>query len=257
MASKNITTYQAPKPAKQVQYKPPAYNEKKYRAGVDTSYYDKAINTYTTEANKQRATQIGEAGQARDTALRQAYVQKVQNQNALNENLAVSGVRGGATESSNLRLQNNYGTAVNSAHTDYSNAVNQINQATDKNIADYRADMESRKEEYAQNVAQARWQAARDDARATWQANIDRQNALWQAAREDSLNQYNAANEYWNNYYLDYYSGYSMEGLDAQLKKARTALANEKNPLVRQRLQQEIRGIQNRRGVLANANAAK
>lgn len=216
MASPNLST--------------PAYNEKKYRKGINTSYYTNAINNYTAQAEKQRATQLGEAKKTQDNALKQAYITRVQNQNKLNESLATSGIRGGATETSNLRLQNAYGTAVGQANTDYSNSVNSINQAIDQNIADYRSDMESRAEEYRQNLAQARWQAA----------------------REDALNKYNAQNEYWNNYYLDFYSGASKKALNSALKKAQKQAKNAKTAAQKRKFQQKIRGIKNRRGVIAN-----
>lgn len=216
MASPNLST--------------PAYNEKKYRKGIDTSYYTKAINNYTTQAEKQRATQLGEAKKAQDSALKQAYITRVQNQNKLNESLATAGIRGGATETSNLRLQNAYGTAVGAANTDYSNSVNAINQAIDQNIADYRSDMESRAEEYRQNLAQAKWQAA----------------------RENALNKYNAQNEYWNNYYLDKYSGYSAKALKKAEKDIKKKANKAKTAAAKRRWQQALRGIGNRKGVLAN-----
>lgn len=213
-----------------VTYSAPAYDEKKYRAGINTSYYDNAIKNYTAQAEKQRSSQIAEAKKTQDTALKQAYLTRVQNERNLNNSLATQGIRGGATETANLRLANQYGTAVSSANSDYSNSVNTINQNIDQNIADYRSDMQSRAEEYRQNLAQARWQAA----------------------REDSLNQYNAQNEYWNNYYLDFYSGASKKTLDKALKTAKKNLKKAKTSAQKLRIQQQIRGIQNRRGVLAN-----
>ena len=211
-------------------YKAPKYDDKKYSQGINTSYYQNAIDKYTEQANKQRAFQIGEAQKQQQGALKNAYLQRAQNQRTLANNMAAQGIRGGATESSNIRLANQYGQAVQAANTDYSNSVNSINQNIDQNIFDYTSDMQSRAEEYRQNLAQARWQAQ----------------------REDSLNEYNASNEYWNNYYLDYYSGYGKKQLDKALKKAKGKLKKAKTQAQRIRIQQEIRGIQNRRGVLKN-----
>lgn len=213
-----------------VTYTAPAYDEKKYRQGIDTSFYNNAIKNYTAEAEKQRTTQLGEAKKNQESALKQAYIQRAQNQRQLSNSLATQGIRGGATETANLRLQNQYGTAVNSANTDYSNSVNAINQAVDKNIFDYRNDMDSRAEEYRQNLSQARWQAA----------------------REDSLNEYNSINEYWNNYYLDRYSGSSKKSLKKQEKKIKANLKKAKTQAEKIRWQQALRAIGNRRGVIAN-----
>jgi hypothetical protein len=212
-------------------YAAPGYDEKKYRKGIDTSFYNNAITNYTQQAEKQRATQLGEAQKTQQSALKQAYINRVQNQNKLNDSLTRSGIRGGATETSNLNIMNQYGNARAAANADYSNSVNQINQNVDQNIMDYTNDMNSRAEEYRQNTSQARWQAD----------------------REDSLNQYNSAVEYWNNYYLDYYSGSSKKDLKKALKKAEANLKKAKTQAEKIRITQQIRGIQNRRGVIANS----
>lgn len=223
------------KATKKPTYVAPNFDEKKYSKGVDTSFYKNAITKYTQQAEKNRATQLGEAQKTQESALKQAYIQKAQNQMALNDNLVRSGIRGGATETANLRLANIYGQARAAANTDYSNSVNSINRSIDQNIFDYTSDMQSRAEEYRQNVAQAKWQAD----------------------REDSLNEYNASNEYWNNYYLDYYSGYDKKTIDKALKKAQKELKKAKTPAQKLRIQQRIRGIQNRRGVITSQADAK
>jgi hypothetical protein len=213
-----------------ITYVAPQYDEKKYRQGIDTSFYNNAINNYKAQAEQQRATQLGEAQKTQQSALKQAYINRLQNQQKLNQNLAQAGIRGGATETANLNLANQYGQARAAANSDYTNSVNQINQSTDRNIFDYRMDMDSRAEEYRQNQA----------------------NARWQADREDSLNQYNAAQEYWNNYYLDYYSGASKKTVQKALKTAQAEYKKAKTDAERSRILQQIRGIQNRLGVIAN-----
>lgn len=109
------------------------------------------MDRFTQQANANRATQIAGAQRQQESALRQAYVTRAQNQMALNNNLAMSGIRGGATETSNLRLAGQYGQAVQAANADYANSVNSINQNIDQSIFDYDADMTSRAEEYRQN----------------------------------------------------------------------------------------------------------
>lgn len=211
-------------------YKAPDYDENKYRQGIDTSFYQNAVNQYTKDAEMNRARQLGEAQKTQQAQLKQAYINRVQNQNQLNNNMAMAGIRGGATESSNIKLANIYGQARAAANTDYANSVNTINQNIDDNIRDYRMDMESRAEEYRQNQA----------------------NARWQAEREDSLNEWNSAVEYWNNYYLDRYSGYSKKQAQKELKRAKKLLKNAKNQTQRIRYEQMVRGLSNRLGVIAN-----
>lgn len=211
-----------------ITYVAPEYDEKKYRQGIDTSFYNNAINNYKAQAEQQRATQLGEAQKTQQSALKQAYINRVQNQQKLNQNLAQAGIRGGTTETANLNLMNQYGQARAAANTDYSNSVNQINQAIDRNIFDYQSDMESRAEEYRQNQA----------------------NARWQAAREDSLNQWNSTQDYWNNYYMDFYSGYSKKDAKKAYKTAEANLKKATSDAEKQRILQQIRGIKNRLGVL-------
>lgn len=213
-----------------ITYVAPQYDEKKYRQGIDTSFYNNAINNYKAQAEQQRATQIGEAQKTQQSALKQAYIQKAQNQQKLNKNLAQAGIRGGTTETANLNLANQYGQARQAANTDYSNSVNQINQNIDRNIFDYQSDMESRAEEYRQNLAQARWQAE----------------------REDSLNAWNSTQDYWNNYYLDFYSGYNKKDAQKAYKTAEANLKKATSDAEKQRILQQIRGIKNRLGVLAS-----
>lgn len=213
-----------------ITYVAPEYDEKKYRQGIDTSFYNNAINNYKAQAEQQRATQLGEAQKAQQSALKQAYINRVQNQQKLNQNLAQAGIRGGTTETANLNLMNQYGQARAAANTDYSNSVNQINQAIDRNIFDYQSDMESRAEEYRQNQA----------------------NARWQAAREDSLNAWNSTQDYWNNYYMDFYSGYSKKDAQKAYKTAEANLKKATSDAEKQRILQQIRGIKNRLGVIAS-----
>ena len=207
-----------------------AYDENKYRQGINTSFYDNAVNQYKQQQEANRSTQIKEAGATRDAALKQAYVQNMQNKMALTQNLAQSGIRGGATETSNLRLANQYGAQRSAANTDYSNSVKSINQAIDQNISDYQADMMSRAEEYRQNLAQARWQAE----------------------REDATNEQNRLTDYWSNFYQNYYSGYSKSDAKKALKSAEAALKKATSEAERIRIQQQIAGIQARRGIIAN-----
>ena len=239
-------------------YKPPTYDEKKYGSQVNTSYYDNAIKDYTAQANANRATQLGEAQKVQQANLRSAYINRLQNEQKMNQNLAMAGIRGGATETANLRLANTYGQARASANTDYANSVNTINQNFDQNIADYTSDMRSRAEEYRQNQAQALWQADREAYANQWQAQREDALRKEENKREDANLKYernkaeqNRLTEYWSNYYINKYSGYDKKKLQkaekdikAKLKKAK---GNEKI-----RWQQALAGIGARRGVIAN-----
>ena len=213
-----------------ITYKSPDYDDKKYRSGVNTSYYTQAVDAYKNQQEQNRATQLAAAQKTQQSALKQAYITRLQNQQKLQQSLATSGIRGGATETANIRLANQYGLDRNNANTNYTNSVNDINRSIDQNISDYQGDMESRAEEYRQNMAQAKWQAD----------------------REDSLNEFNSAADYWNNYYTDYYSGVSKKNLNKYLKKAKANYKKAKTDTAKLRYLQQIRAIQARRGVIAN-----
>ena len=210
-------------------YQAPAYDENKYRQGINTDFYKNQVNAYTEQANKDRANQIGEAQKTQQANLRNAYVNRLQNEQKLNKNLAMSGIRGGMTESANLNLMNQYGQARASANTDYANSVNQINQNIDRNIFDYGMDMNSRAEEYTQNLAQARWQAD----------------------REDYTNEVARQTEYWSNYYNNFYSGYSKKDAKKAYKKLSAQLKNTTDPFARIKLEQAISAVKGRLGVIA------
>lgn len=230
-------------------YKAPAYNEKKYSKGVDTSYYNKAIKSYTQQANADRQVQLGDAQRTQQTNLRNAYVTRMQNERNLNQNLATQGIRGGMTETAGLRLASQYGNQVAAANSDYANSVNSINRAVDANIRDYTSDMQSRAEEYRQNQANARWQAAREDY-----AN------KFNAAREDANNRYERKaaetqrqTEYWSNYYINKYSGYNKKNLKKAEKDIKAKLKKAKTANAKIRWQQALAGIGARRGVIATS----
>ena len=213
-----------------ITYKAPEYDDEKYRSGVNTDYYTQAVDAYRKQQEQNRATQLAAAQKTQQSALKQAYITRLQNQQKLQQGLATSGIRGGATETANIRLANQYGLDRNNANTNYTGSVNDINRSIDQNISDYQSDMESRAEEYRQNMAQAKWQAE----------------------REDSLNEYNSVADYWNNYYMDYYSGVANKNLDKYLKEAKANYDKATTDSDKLRYLQQIRAIQARRGVIAN-----
>ena len=210
-------------------YQAPEYDEEKYRKGIDTSYYTNAINQYQQQAELNRANQLGAAQQNQQANLRNAYISRLQNEQKLRGSLAQAGIRGGATESSNLKLANQYGQARASANTDYSNSVNTINQNIDQNIRDYTSDMSSRAEEYAQNLAQAKWQAERQD----YDNEVARQT------------------EYWSTYYMNYYSGQSKKAVKKSIKNLKAKLKNATG-MEKIRIEQAISGAYARLGVIKN-----
>ena len=84
-----------------------------------------AVEQGTNRLNAQK----GNINQAADENARQAYVQFMQSQKALPQQLAVQGASGGATETAQLGLQTNYQNNVNSINQNKANRLQEIDNA--------------------------------------------------------------------------------------------------------------------------------
>lgn len=143
----------------------------------DTSYYDDQIKKYNEYADKVAGQNIAEAQKTQQSALRQAYINRLQSQNKLNQNLAMSGIRGGMTETANLNLANQYGQARQAANANYTNSVNSINQSTEENKFNNMMNTESARRQYLEN----REAEDRANAREDEQINYERRTANYTA----------------------------------------------------------------------------
>ena len=79
-----------------------------------------------------------------DNTARQNYINYMQAQKRLPSQLNAMGIRGGATESSLIRLGTNYGTNVASNESARQGALDAIRQAYAQQIADYNKDLNER-----------------------------------------------------------------------------------------------------------------
>jgi hypothetical protein len=84
-----------------------------------------AVEQGTNRLNAQKAN----INQAADENARQAYVQYMQSQKALPQQLAIQGVSGGATETANLGLQTAYQNNVNAINQNKANRLQEIDNA--------------------------------------------------------------------------------------------------------------------------------
>ena len=140
----------------------------------NTERYDDLIKRYNKQVDADTAQQIRTARSDADSKLRQAYVQNVQNQRALNHNLAQRGIRGGATQSAQLNLMNQYGANRNAINSDLSNTINAANQNAQSNKNAYALETESARSQYLENREAEDRANAREDA----QINYDRQTQM-------------------------------------------------------------------------------
>lgn len=168
----------------------------------NTSYYDDQIKKYNTYADTVAQQQIGDAQKNAQAQLRQAYVQRMQNQQALTQNLAQAGIRGGMTETSNLKLANMYGQQRGQINSDLANSITQINRSSEENKFNNQQTTESAKRQYIEN----REAEDRANKREDEQINYDRLTA---------------------NYTAQYSKYFSVKDLNKALKKAKTPLERQ------------------------------
>ena len=113
--------------------------------------YKKLADAYNTQAKtdianmeSKRETDLTKSNAGYDNTARQNYINYMQAQKRLPSQLNSMGIRGGASESSLIRLGTNYGTNVASNESARQNALDSIRQAYAQQIADYNKDLNER-----------------------------------------------------------------------------------------------------------------
>lgn len=114
-------------------------------------FYTNAINEYKNKVNSDVAQQTQQATANAQSQLQQAYIQRMQNQQQLNNNLQQQGIRGGVSETANLNMNNAYMSNRNAINSDMSNQVTQLQTNANDNIFNYTQQMKTAQAEYLQN----------------------------------------------------------------------------------------------------------
>lgn len=180
------------------------------------SKYD-ALNEQIREQNRlavEQGTNRLEAqksniNQSAEENARQAYVQYMQSQKALPQQLASQGITGGATETANLGLSANYQNNVNSINQNKANALQEIDNAimdlknsgdlaaVEQVLANNQAALDAYKTAYDKGVSYNQWaqqfNAGRIDAARDYEAQqlqaymdaINEQNKLLSAEKKE------------------------------------------------------------------------
>lgn len=161
----------------------------------DTSWYDQQEKLYNANADKNATAQKQDAETAYKAKLKEAYITQMQNKRALNDSMSLQGIRGGASETSMLNIQNQYGNDRNNAFTNYNQSVRDIDRENEANKLSYKMNNESARQEYIQN------RGAEDRAN----------------AREDKVNNRQIKIERWTNAYA---KSYDVNALKKALAKA-------------------------------------
>lgn len=152
---------------------------KKYTKGMDDNLaaYDNMTANYNASVDQNTAAQIADATKSAQGQLRQAYVTRMQDQRNLQDNMARAGIRGGATETANLRLATNYANTRSGIQGQLSNSINDINRTANQNKLAYQQEMDAKKQQYVENRQSEARQAAREDSQQKRTQDIERYTA--------------------------------------------------------------------------------
>lgn len=177
-------------------------SKEKDMATYDTSAYEKLKKDYNKIVDTDVNNQVASAQSNAQSQLRQAYVNNIQNQRQVAQNMAMAGIRGGATESANVKLATAYGNQRASINSDLTNTINSINQTAMQNKNQYALETDSAKRQYIEN------------RQAETRAN----------KREDKQINYQRKTE---NYTAKYSKYYDVDKLKKLLKKASSKLEKQ------------------------------
>jgi hypothetical protein len=152
---------------------------KRYTKGMDDNLaaYDNMTQNYNASVDQNTAAQIADATKSAQGQLRQAYVTRMQDQRSLQDNMARAGIRGGATETANLRLATNYANTRSGIQGQLSNSINDINRTANQNKLAYQQEMDAKKQQYVENRQAEARQAAREDSTQKRTQDIERYTA--------------------------------------------------------------------------------
>lgn len=179
----------------------------------DTSYYDKALKDYENQAKKTANQQIADTNAQYDAQLKQAYTNNMIAQRNLKNQMTSAGIRGGATETANLNLANQYANSRGSINASRNADIKNINNTMNDNIYNYTQSINDNKQQYLQQ----REAEARQRQYAVADAKQQRAWAVADANKQDSAAR-------WQTYAEAKYGMYSSR---TSLKKQISALAKK------------------------------
>ena len=152
---------------------------KKYVSDVDDNLaaYEALKANYNASVDQDKNQQIIDATKSAQSQLRQAYVNRMQDQRTLANNLAMAGIRGGATETANMRLANQYANTRSGINNQLATSVNDINRTANQNKLAYQQDIDTKRQQYIENRQSEARQAAREDSQLKRTQEIERYTA--------------------------------------------------------------------------------
>lgn len=174
----------------------------------ETKRYDDLYKDYVNKQNADVAQQKKRTTDDYNAQLKQAYISRMQEQKNLNDNLTQSGIRGGATESSNLKLATNYQNTRGDINKEKSRALEDIDIQANDNKFNYKQATDQAKISYIEQ------REAEDRQIAANQAAENAAREAEKAAKAEA-----AKVDFWQAKYGGYYS---TKSLNNAYKKAKT-----------------------------------
>lgn len=172
-------------------------------AKYDTSAYDNMYKEYEKEqlntADKQKQQTTADYNQQ----LKQAYINKMQNQKTLSDNMSNLGIRGGASETATLNNNLSYQNTRNTLNSSKMQALQTIDDNANANILSYKQTNDAAKQSYIEQ-----------------REAEDRQIAQSKKETEEER-KYEEQNNYWTSKYSKYYSEKSLKKALAKAKTSR------------------------------------
>lgn len=115
---------------------------------TETKRYDDLYKAYEKKVNADKTKTKNRTEADYNEKLKQLYISKMQDQKALDENLTRSGIRGGATETSNLKLSTNYQNNRASMQREKARALEDIDTQAKDNLFNYKQTTDASKLSY-------------------------------------------------------------------------------------------------------------
>lgn len=135
--------------------------------------YDNLYNDYKTKNEQDTAAKKQQTTEDYNTKLKEAYISRMQNEKTLNDNLKKSGIRGGATETSHLKLATNYENTRNDTNKEKARALQDIDSQAADNLFNYKQTTDQAKISYQEQREAEDRQIAQNEKAEAKEAKLD------------------------------------------------------------------------------------
>lgn len=140
---------------------------------TETKRYDDMYNDFAKKTAEDVVKAKSKKEEDYNEKLKQLYISRMQDQKALDSNLAKAGIRGGATETSNLKLATNYQNNQNKLQKEKTRALEDIETQANDNLFNYKQTTDASKLSYIEQREAEDRQLAQTKKENEEAANVD------------------------------------------------------------------------------------